>query len=52
MTVEKRGNKWCTISCHHDPGKVIACFDTESEADAQHRSFYVKKVEININELN
>ena len=55
MTVEKRGDKWCTISCHHDPGKVIACFPTEKEAEEQHKAIEsgksAKKIEIDVNEL-
>jgi hypothetical protein len=55
MTIEKKGNKWCTISCHHDPGTVIACFDTKEAAEKQHRAIEVnkstKKIEIDINKL-
>ncbi len=56
MVVEKRGNKWCTIHCHgSDKGEPIACFDTEKEANAQHRAIesskHAKKIEIDINGL-
>lgn len=44
MVVEKRGKKWCTIHCHgKDKGKVIACFDTEKEANEQHRAIMASK---------
>ena len=55
MTVEQRGNKWCTISQHHDPGKTITCFDTEKEANDQHKAIMseksVKKIEIDTSKL-
>ena len=55
MVVEKRGNQWCTIHCHGKKvGTPIACFPTESEADAQHRAISASKyskIEINIKDL-
>ena len=56
MVVKKRGNKWCTIHCTGPKkGKPIACFPTESEADAQHRAIeaskHASKIEINLGEL-
>lgn len=55
MTVEKRGNEYCTIHCTgKDAGKPIKCFPTKGEADAQHRAIMAgkyKKIEIDINEL-
>lgn len=56
MVVEKRGNQYCTIHCHgSDKGKVIKCFPTKEEADAQHRAIMseksVKKLEIDIKDL-
>lgn len=57
MTVEKRGNQYCTIHCHGpDRGKVIKCFPTEKEADDQHRAIMankmVKKIEIDVRGLD
>ena len=47
MVVEKRGNKFCTIHCSGaDKGKVIACFDTEKEAKAQHRAIMASKYNV------
>lgn len=56
MTVEERGDQYCTIHCHgKDKGKVIKCFPTEKEADAQHRAIeaskHAKKIEIDISTL-
>lgn len=56
MVVEKRGNQYCTIHCHGpDKGKVIKCFPTEDEADAQHRAIesskHANKIEIDVNKL-
>ena len=56
MTVEKRNGQYCTIHCTgKDKGKVIKCFPTEKEAEAQHRAIeaskYAKKIEIDVNEL-
>lgn len=56
MTIEFRNGKgWCTISCHHDPGKIIACFPTKAEAMAQHRAIesskHTNKIEIDISSL-
>ena len=57
MTVEKRGNQYCTIHCHGpDKGKVIKCFPTEKEANDQHRAIMankmVKKIEIDVRGLD
>ena len=53
--IKKIKGQYCTISCHHDPGKVIKCFPTEKEAEAQHRAIQssknAKKIEIDVNEL-
>jgi hypothetical protein len=53
--IKKIKGQYCTISCHHDPGKIIACFPTEEEANAQHSAImtskYAKKIEIDINKL-
>ena len=47
MVVEKRGKKWCTIHCHgKDKGKIISCFDTKVEAEAQHRAIMVSKINV------
>lgn len=58
MTIEyHEGRGWCTISCTHDPGKIIACFPTKAQAMAQHRAIEstkaksAKKIEINLGEL-
>ena len=53
--IKKIKGRYCTISCHHDPGKVISCFDTEADAEDQHRAIEasksVKKIEIDVNKL-
>ena len=47
MIVEKRGNKFCTIHCSGaDKGKVIACFNTKEEAEAQHRAIMASKYNV------
>ena len=56
MVVEERNGQYCTIHCHGpDKGKVIKCFPTEKEANAQHSAIMAskatKKIEIDINEL-
>lgn len=56
MTIEKRGNQYCTVHCHgSDKGKVISCFPTEAEAEKQHRAIeaskHAKKIEIDVNKL-
>lgn len=52
MTVEKRGNKFCTIHCTGpDKGKPIACFDTEKEANAQHRAIQASKDRLDVKKL-
>ena len=52
MTVEKRGNQWCTIHCHGEKkGKPIACFTTEDAAERQHSAIMANKIEINLGEL-
>ena len=56
MTVEKCGDKWCVLSCHHDPGKVLGRHDSKAEADAQHHAIMsgksVKKmIEIDTSKL-
>lgn len=53
MVVKKNAKgEWCTYHCHGpDKGKVISCFETRKKAEQQHRSFYTKKIEINIGDL-
>jgi uncharacterized protein YoaH (UPF0181 family) len=42
--VEKRGDKWCTVHCSGpDKGKVIKCFDSQAEAQEQHRAIQANK---------
>ncbi len=53
--IKKIKDQWCTVSCEHDPGKIIKCFPTEKEAEAQHRAIEAgksaKKIEIDVNKL-
>lgn len=52
MTVEKRGDKWCTIHCHGEKkGTPIACFTTEEAADRQHAAIMANKIEIDLTTL-
>jgi hypothetical protein len=56
MTIEKRGNQYCTVHCTgKDKGKVIKCFPTEEEANVQHSAImaskHTKKIEIDTSEL-
>ncbi len=53
-TVEKRGNKWCVVHGHpkkpgsktdKPKGSVIACHDTEKEAEAQHAAIKARQAQ-------
>ena len=54
--IEKRNGQFCTVHCEgEDAGKVIKCFETRKEAEAQHSAIMssksVKKIEINLSKL-